>query len=83
MHSPDFFQRPPATAAMLAAISSASFAIALPARAQVDPVIGREVAIPRHLADGEEYSMPLRALLEHGRCCSTPTGPSRKAAAGR
>ena len=28
--------------------------------------IGREVAIPRHLQDGEEFSLPLRDLLEHG-----------------
>ncbi len=29
--------------------------------------IGREVAVPRHLADGEELSAPLAAVLEHGR----------------
>jgi hypothetical protein len=29
--------------------------------------IGREVAIPRHLQDGEEYQVSLRQLLEHGR----------------
>jgi hypothetical protein len=29
--------------------------------------IGREVAIARHLQDGEEFSTPLRDLLTHGR----------------
>ncbi|MFY9825921.1 MAG: di-heme oxidoredictase family protein [Thermoanaerobaculia bacterium] len=29
--------------------------------------IGREVAIPRHLKDGEEYTMPLQDLLEYGK----------------
>ena len=29
--------------------------------------IGREVAVARHLADGEEFSLPLAQLLDHGR----------------
>ncbi len=29
--------------------------------------IGREVAIPRHLVNGDEYALPLRSLLEHGK----------------
>lgn len=29
--------------------------------------IGREVAVPRHLADGEEFSISRRDLLEYGR----------------
>ena len=29
--------------------------------------IGREVAIPKHLADGEEYTMPIAELLEYGK----------------
>jgi hypothetical protein len=29
--------------------------------------IGRERAVARHLGDGEEFSLPLRALLAHGR----------------
>ena len=29
--------------------------------------IGREVAIPRHLQDGEEFQLPLGKLLQHGR----------------
>src|SRR5437763_755445 len=29
--------------------------------------IGREVAIARHLQDGEEYQIPLRNLIEHGQ----------------
>ena len=39
--------------------------VAPPARPD-DPVIGRETAIPRHIANGEEHTMPLRALLRHG-----------------
>ena len=37
---------------------------ALPLRASE---IGREVAIPRHLQDGEEFQISLAQLLEHGR----------------
>jgi hypothetical protein len=29
--------------------------------------IGREVAIPQHLADGDEFRLPLADLLEHGK----------------
>lgn len=29
--------------------------------------IGREVAIPKHLKDGEEYNIPLKKLLNHGQ----------------
>lgn len=29
--------------------------------------IGKEVAVPRHLQDGEEFRVSLRELLEHGR----------------
>lgn len=28
--------------------------------------IGREVAISRHLQDGEEFQLPLRELIAHG-----------------
>lgn len=28
--------------------------------------IGREVSVPRHLVDGEEYTLPTKKLLEHG-----------------
>ncbi len=30
-------------------------------------LIGREMAVTRHLQDGEEYRMPLSALLDHGQ----------------
>jgi len=33
--------------------------------------IGREVAVPRHLQDGEEYALSIRALNEHGRLLFT------------
>src|SRR5262245_56653728 len=29
--------------------------------------IGQELAVPRHLADDEEFSLPLKALLEYGK----------------
>lgn len=35
--------------------------------AQNSYVIGREVAIERHLEDGEEFSLPLQDVLAHGR----------------
>jgi Di-haem oxidoreductase, putative peroxidase len=31
------------------------------------PAIGRELAVPRHLQDGEEFALSARALVEHGR----------------
>jgi hypothetical protein len=31
------------------------------------PAIGREVAIARHLQDGEEYTLSAKTLIEHGR----------------
>ncbi len=30
-------------------------------------VVGREVAVPQHLEDGQEFGFPTRALIEHGR----------------
>jgi len=30
-------------------------------------VVGREVSVPRHLQDGDEYTIPLRSLLQHGK----------------
>lgn len=32
----------------------------------IEEGIGREVAVPRHLADGEEFSRPLAVVLAHG-----------------
>jgi cytochrome c peroxidase len=29
--------------------------------------VGREIAVPRHLADGEEFTTPLKDLLAHGK----------------
>ncbi|MGH7971233.1 MAG: hypothetical protein ACREIC_21140 [Limisphaerales bacterium] len=54
-----------ATAMMLSlAIGTLSIRAALSLRATE---IGREVAIPRHLQDGEEFQIPLRQLIDHGR----------------
>ena len=38
--------------------------------AETTPVtkrIGREISVPRHLQDDEEFRIPLKALLEHGK----------------
>ena len=43
-----------------------SAAQALSAVAQQSPV-GREVSVPVHLKDGQEFSLPLEALLAHGK----------------
>lgn len=32
-----------------------------------EAAIGKEVAVPRHLADGDEYRLARRALLDHGQ----------------
>jgi hypothetical protein len=34
---------------------------------QPETEIGREVAVPRHLEDGEEFQLPVQKLIEHGR----------------
>lgn len=34
---------------------------------QTSPVIGSELAVPKHLKDGEEFRLPLLELIEHGR----------------
>ena len=41
-------------------------AVVLAALAQDQSDIGREVAIPRHLQDGEEFTIPLRELILYG-----------------
>src|SRR5262249_39901495 len=30
-------------------------------------IVGREVAVARHLQDGEEFTLSTKALIEHGR----------------
>ena len=59
----------PGMAAPIAA-AGAVFLLALSVRAeQAAPAstIGREVAVPRHLQDDEEFRIPLPQLVEHGR----------------
>jgi hypothetical protein len=51
-----------ALAAILGLTAIASSAEPPPARR-----IGRETAVPRHLADDQEFRIPLRELLDHGR----------------
>ena len=40
---------------------------AKPASATYSPEIGREVAIPHHLEDDEEFSLPVKKLIEYGK----------------
>jgi hypothetical protein len=48
--------------------AAAGFAAVLSVAAQGRPSsIGREIAVPRHLADGEEFSIALSDLLAHGQ----------------
>src|SRR5579883_312653 len=51
----------------LAAICASALAVAASAQSTVSPTgIGREVAITRHLQDGEEFREPLAYLLDYG-----------------
>lgn len=40
--------------------------------------IGREIAVPHHLADGEEFTLPLRDLLAHGEHLFTAAWTSQE-----
>src|SRR5712692_9803307 len=51
---------------ILSAVLAAS-APSAPAQFSGATPIGREVAVPRHLQDGEEYQLPLPQLVEHGK----------------
>ena len=46
---------------------AAAVAAEQPDKAAGQRKIGREVAVPRHLADDEEFRIPLPELIEHGR----------------
>ena len=46
---------------------TAIFALALAAAGARAADIGREVAIPEHLQDGEEFVVPVEMLISHGR----------------
>ena len=43
-----------------------SLLVVFPALAQNDADVGREVAIPHHLQDGEEFNIPMRTLINYG-----------------
>src|SRR5262245_20982007 len=44
------------------------FAVSLPTRhVETQTAIGREVAIPRHLDDDEEFNVPLSDLIAYGQ----------------
>ena len=47
-------------------------------RANNDTEVGREVAIPRHLQDGEEFSITLKKLLKFGQKLFTAGRPLSK-----
>src|SRR6266705_5597567 len=52
-------------ACFLIIVTIASFTMVATVASQSS--IGREVAVPNHLADGQEYSTPLHDLLQHGQ----------------
>jgi hypothetical protein len=52
---------------VLAALAVAAVIAAWPVAATAEAGIGREVAVPRHLADGEEFIVSTGRLLAHGR----------------
>ena len=68
----------------MAASTFAVAALAVTCRAQaLDPDdIGREVSVPSHLQNGEEYQVTIRKLLWHGRTLSIANWTGRKEAAG-
>lgn len=38
-----------------------------PSESSAEGDIGREVAVSRHLQDGQEFQLSLQALIEHGK----------------
>lgn len=58
----------PARAMVLAVVT---LTLGFSARILVEAQIGRQVSVPRHFADGEEFTTPLRQLLEHGQLLFT------------
>ncbi len=52
---------------VLALIGTVTLVMVATLRSQGAPPIGAEVAVPRHLQDGEEFRLPLRELLAHGQ----------------
>lgn len=57
-----FFPRSPWAAGLLAAALAVAGAVGAQ---EFQP--GVEVAVPRHLEDGEEFTTPIRSLVEHGQ----------------
>ncbi len=50
---------------------------------QAGSSIGREISVPRHLEDGEEFRISLRALLNHGERLFTAVWTAQEGAGGR
>ncbi|MCF7733670.1 MAG: hypothetical protein K9N23_18425 [Akkermansiaceae bacterium] len=63
---------------LLVSLALASGLVAPYAAGKGEPEIGREVSIPRHLQDGEEYKLPLQRLLAHGRSLFTANWTSEE-----
>jgi hypothetical protein len=60
--------RPVALLSILAVVEGALFAVGgAGAQEQPPPVIGQELAVARHLRAGEEFTLPISALVEHGK----------------
>jgi hypothetical protein len=49
------------------AVSRLGVLLAVSAGLPLPAQLGRETSVPRHLADDEEFQLPLGAILEHGR----------------
>src|SRR5687768_13404621 len=49
------------------AVCSGVFGVVLGAHVLAQSPIGQEISIARHLAEGEEFTISVRELVEHGR----------------
>lgn len=65
--SPQFPACPIRSLRIFSTLALIASPLSLPLVAQTTPEIGREVAVPRHLRDGEEHLIPLPSLLAHGK----------------
>jgi hypothetical protein len=52
---------------VLIAVVGLTFALLAAAQTRQASRIGQEVSIPRHLGDDEEFSLPLKDLVEYGK----------------
>src|SRR5262245_532829 len=59
-------------------VCSGLFVVALCAQMLAQSAIGLEVAVLRHLGDGEEFRISLRELLDHGKLIFTANWTSQE-----